>query len=143
MTLTVRRATTDDVYDVTRMGLAFLGTHPVGPFDPEYVPQFAEMMVTEHLALVAEISGHTCGMLLAVNRAALFHPTEKVWQEIAWWTDLDARSSGAGGALLDAFENIVGNGRVCMGTMPTTEVEAQYFIKRGWTLTHQVWTKGF
>jgi len=141
--IVTRRATLEDAPEIARMGLSFLEAHPVGPFDPEYVPQFAEMMVRDNLALIAEVSGHPCGMLLAVHRTALFHPSEKVWQEIAWWTDLDARSAGAGGALLDAFEEIVGSDRVCMGTMPTTEVEAAYFIKRGWTLTHQVWTKGF
>ena len=141
--ITVRRALPEDVGEIARMGLAFLETHPVGPYDEDYIYAFAAEMVLNHIALIADINGYLCGMILATEQHALFNPKVQTVQEIAWWVDEDARSAGVGGELLTAFESLIDGRPVCMGTMPTTAIEAAYFERRGWTLTHQIWTKGF
>ena len=139
--ISIRRAEQLDLATVVLQAEKFLGTFRCGPYDPGYMPEFCLLLIDKHLVLMAMERGNHVGTLAACRAPSLFDPTRTVWQELAWWIEPGYRAQGVGAALLTEFERIIGDDPALLCTLPTTEVEVDWFVQRGWRLQQSTFSR--
>ena len=110
----IRRATIDDVPDLTRMGRAFLAASPhaavLGPGSDADVRRAMHALVTDEdgVVLVAQHSdGRIVGMICGTKGTVWFAPQHRIASELAWWVDAPSRGTRAALALLCRWLEIV------------------------------------
>lgn len=105
-----RMATFDDVepmLEIAEQMHAALDLKRLAPFDREYIENFLAVAVHDEdkLALVSEDDGaEVTGMLIAMPMRHWFNPSVVFVQELMIWVKPEKRQSGAGKALVGAFE---------------------------------------
>lgn len=109
MTVTVRRATQDDLPAYMDLAAAFVATTPVSniiSFDREGTAAFVEAALDnpDMLILVAEDGGKIVGITGALAYPMYFNPAKRVAQELWWYMAPDARGGNAGSLMFKTIE---------------------------------------
>lgn len=101
----VRRATAGDVPRIVQMGGQFYATTK---YAPPYCEQSAtvivQLMLDSGILLVADDEGELIGMVGLVLSPFAFNFAYRSAAEVMWWVDPEARTGGAGLALLRAVD---------------------------------------
>lgn len=103
----VRAALKSDVDAIVSMGGRFYATtsyHALAPFDPAAVRELVMHMLGSGVLLVADSEAGVVGMVGLVLAPMPFNHSVMFAHEVMWWVDPEARSRGAGKALLQAVE---------------------------------------
>lgn len=106
--MNVRKATKADLPHIVEMSAQFYETtsyRRFAEFCRESVEGLTMMLIDTGVMLVAEDSrGDIVGMAGLVVAPFMFNNAHKAAYEVVWWVNPDARSEGAGIALLRAIE---------------------------------------
>jgi GNAT superfamily N-acetyltransferase len=103
----IRRACTDDLPDLLRMGEAFYATTAMAervPHCPASAEATARQLLASGIVLVDVHAGRLVGMLGMLVAPTLMNHAVSAASEVMWWVDADARRSGAGVRLIRAAE---------------------------------------
>lgn len=137
-------ATKDDLDDLERMGMNFLEASPYKEFgDREIINDLLKGIVngvpTDRIAIISE-----SGFILGVATGFLFGPY-KLASEIAWWVEPEARGTGEGLKLLEAFEYWAKNVAECKLVSMTSlnKTVEKYYKKNGYKLYERAYMKVF
>lgn len=141
--ISVRQAVESDVETLVVFGTKFHETHKAGPWDRKKLPALCSLLIKDHVALIAEMEGWPVGALVATKSTSIFDPDAPMYQELAWWIEPEFRSAGAGSALLDVYEHIVGRTPALLSTLPTTPAEQAWFESRGWRVQQTTFARNF
>ena len=144
----VRPATEADIPAIIGMSAAFYaGTSyaAISDMDDTAVITIAGMAIETGTMLVAEVDGALVGMVCLLVLPFLFNAKKTSAEEVAWWVDPDARSSGAGAALLAAIEPAclaAGADMIRMATLATSPSHAGILYERaGYVHSDTTYTK--
>ena len=144
----VRAATVDDVPRIVEMASRFYAqTHyaQIVPLADESAAGLALLLIEQGVVLVAEHEGEAVGMVALFLEPFLFNVSRMVATELAWWVDPEARTTGAGQALLEAIEPACRERGVHLVRMMTLEGSpahaAALYARRGYSPTEHAYTK--
>lgn len=107
-TLSIRPANTGDdlpwLLAQLRAFADFYGTHrSLFPADETHATHVLELLITEHVFLIADKGGWRVGFIAGTLMPHFFNPALRELREVFWWVDPAHRGSRAGLVLLDAF----------------------------------------
>ena len=144
----VRPATRDDLPAIVGMSAKFYATTHYARFaamDSGSVQALAETMIGTGTLLVAEHGGELVGMVGLVVVPFMFNTGATVACEVVWWVDPDARTTGAGAALLRAVEpacRAAGADVIQMVHLADSPpVAAKLYQRAGYTYSESSYTK--
>ena len=144
----IRPATNADLSRIVEMSRLFYGTTSYAEwadFDEETVSSLAQLLIDEHVMLVAEVDGKVYGMVGLLVAPHLFNSGVKVACEIVWWVDPDSQGAGVGKALLQAVEGACaakGAAAIQMVHLSTSPPQAALIYERmGFRHTESSYTK--
>lgn len=132
----VRRATFDDVNwiipELKKFSNFFESKHQLFS-DDEFVGDYIEDKIENHVVLVAEINNEPAGFMSAFKMPHPYNPSIRLLSESAWWVIEEYRGTRAGHML---FKEMVDIGkRECDWILMTIEdkspVSDGYFLKQG------------
>lgn len=105
---TIRRATTDDVDALMRMGHNFIayGKHDSMSIDGwELASQIMAVLQSPNMVVfVGEMNGRVEGMIVGAITSLWFAPSRRMAVELAWWVEEPARMSPMAIRLVRAYE---------------------------------------
>lgn len=143
----IRPATLDDVPAIAQMAGKFYATTDYAkfaPFDETAVTNLSAGL-TEHILLVAEYNNKLVGVVGLFVAPFTFNPSITFATEVVWWVEPEARSTGAGIALLQAVEPAAkarGCTMVQMMHLATSPKQAGALYQRhGYNLSELSYTK--
>jgi len=136
-------ATIEDIKEIADMSMKFMATTGYSDFsDREHIEAFIEAMVTgpqnERIILIEPGIGFIAGM----SSVHPFGPT-RLATEVAWWVEPEARETGAGKMLLEAFEFWAKEKAGCqlISMVGLDESLDKFYTKNGYKLYERAYMK--
>ena len=143
----IRDAVYEDIeWIVDYLGKDMLSLYGIGNFCniPYLKREFVPNLIDNHVCLVAE-EERPVGCIAGMIVPAPYNPELVVLSELFWWVDEEKRNGLVGARLLHAFDKVgrdIGVDYLSMSLMPSSGVNTDALIKRGYRLTEYALIKG-
>lgn len=144
----IRAANESDIPAILDMGARFYAATSYAGFSDychDSVAVIVRMMLADGVLLLAEHEGEAVGMVGLCVAPFHFNHAHRTAHEVMWWVDPEARSTGAGVALLQAVEPACrekGVTAIQMMTLADSPRHAgQLYERQGYRLTENAFTK--
>ena len=133
----IRDAVVEDIPFIIEEGIKFLQHHPARierEVDIDHLHALAELIIREHVLLIAEQNGIRCGMIAGLIVPNVFNRNYIGLQEMLWWVVEDKRNTTVAFKLYKAFEERAKELEVDFISMVTTAYTPpleKYYKKQG------------